>query len=393
MSPALGRQRSRHVRADWILIGLFFALLWLPTADFFSGIDTTSPPGENRLPAAKPQLVQRNFSGLQQYLAGAEIYFNDHFGFRKRLIRWCLQWKARLYHDESGYKVVVGQHGWLFTGELQMIEHYLGMAKFTPAQLESWRTLLEKRRNWLAAHGIKYLFVIPPDKHNIYAEELPAWLQNTAPTNRATKLDQFLAYMRTNSTVKILDLRPALLAAKKTAPTYLQNDTHWNLFGGFVASQQIIATLARQFTDLPPLRLEDFIWTNVPAAGGDMSRILGLQPAEKNFFAFQPGPRLPLLRTNENRAYKSNWGIKPVVTVENPSVPGRKLVMFNDSYGIALQKFLGYSFNCAVFEGDNHEFCQPLILSNTPDVVINEILERHFNTVDPEEMMTKDALP
>jgi hypothetical protein len=227
----------------------------------------------------------------------------------------------------------------------------------------------------------------------VYPEFLPAWLQNAAPTNRETKLDQFLQYMKAHSTVEILDLRPVLIAAKTTAPTYLQNDTHWNLFGGFVGSQEVIRTLQKQFPDLPPLRLEDFNWTNTPAAGGDIARILGQAPPEKNFYTFTAGPALPVLHTNEDRAYKSNWGIKTVLTVDNPAPLRRKLVVFHDSYGAAFQKFLGYSFRRSAMEWDNHEFCPALILSNAPDVVVNEILERYVNTMDPEEMLAKDALP
>src|ERR1035437_7331477 len=155
MSSPIPKTAPRKPWADWLLVAAFAALLWLPTVDFFTGIDVTRPPDENRLPAPKPRFTRWNFSGVQNYMAGVETYFNDHFGFRKRLIRWNLQWKSRLYQDESGHKAVLGQHGWLFTGELQMIEHYLGLAKFSPAQLQSWQKLLEKRRDWLAARGIR----------------------------------------------------------------------------------------------------------------------------------------------------------------------------------------------------------------------------------------------
>ncbi len=379
--------------ADWGLIVFFAALLWLPTVDFFTGVDRTEPPGENRMPAPKPRLAQWNLSGVQAYFAAAETYFNDYFGFRKRLIRWFQQWKMRLYHDLSGYSVVPGQNGWLFRGEDQMVDHYLGLAKFTPAQLKSWQTLLEKRRDWLAARGIKYLFVIPPNKQVVYPEFLPVWLQQATPARRETKLDQFLQYMKAHSTVEILDLRPVLLAAKTYAPTYLQNDMHWNAYGSFVACQEVIKTLTKQFPDLPPLRREDFIWTNPPATGGDLARILGWNVAEKNYFPYQPGPTLPVLRTNENRAFKSNWGSKPLSIVENPGPVRRKVVLFNDSFGGSWLQFLGQSFQRSVFEWESREFYTPLISSNAPDVVINEILEGFFYIRDPQEMLVKDALP
>jgi alginate O-acetyltransferase complex protein AlgJ len=379
---------------DWLLIVVFSTLLALPTLDYFTGVDVTRPPDENRLPTPKPHLARWNLPGMESYLSGAEAYFNDHFGFRKRLIRWCQQWKSRLYRDESGHKVIVGQHGWLFTGELEMIEHYLGMAKFTPQQLHDWQTLLEKRRDWLAARGIKYLFVVAPDKHDIYPEELPAWLQSAARADRETKLDQFLAYMQAHSTVEVLDLRPALRAAKTTAPTYLQLDSHWNFFGGFIAGQQVIQALRQQFPDLPPLRLEDFDWTNVPEATGDLSRLMGKQMAEHNFYVFKTKPGLiaPEVRLATNIV--SAWDAHKQSYISETAAPLTvNAVIFHDSFAIPWRQFFGQSFKRIVFMSEHREFNTKVIEQNHPQVVVNEILERFFNTFDPNEIMAKDGLP
>ena len=96
-------QPKRGAWRDFLLMGIFVTLLWLPTVDFITGIDVTTPPGENRMPAPKPHFERKSMEGVQQLAVETENYFNDHFGFRKRLIRWCLQWKARLYSDQSCY--------------------------------------------------------------------------------------------------------------------------------------------------------------------------------------------------------------------------------------------------------------------------------------------------
>lgn len=389
--------KPASVRSSWtdrLLILVFAVLLGLPTLDYFTGIDVTRPPDENRLPAPKPQLPHWSLGALQSWLAGAEDYFNDHFGFRKRLIRWCQQWKSRLYRDESGHKVLLGRQGWIFSGELGMIDDYLGLARFTPAQLRAWQTLLEKRRDWLAERGIKYLFIVAPDKHDIYPEEIPLWLQNAAPASRETKLDQFLKYMKAHSTVDILDLRPPLLAAKGTASTYLQNDTHWNLFGAFVAGQLVIQTLASQIPGLPPLRLEDFTWTNVPSAGGDLSRMLGKPMIEKNFFDFKPlpGVAMPELRPATNIV--SAWDPHAQSAISESAAPlAVNAVVFHDSFGMAWRRFFGLSFKRVVFQAERREFNTRVIEENHPQVVINEMLERFFDALDPNEIMAREALP
>jgi len=56
-------------------------------------------------------------------------------------------------------------------------------------------------------------------------------------------------------------------------------------------SQELIRVLSRQLPELRPLRLEDFDWTNVPATGGDLARMLGRpDKPEKNSIGFTPKP-------------------------------------------------------------------------------------------------------
>jgi alginate O-acetyltransferase complex protein AlgJ len=393
MNRANDNEPSRRARADWILIAAFLFLLWAPTLDSFFNLDHSRQPGENRLPAPFPKWQEASLVKAQKYVVGLDDYFSDHFGFRKQLIRWFQIWKIGLFHDRSVYKVLIGPNHWLFIGEHQMVEHYLGQARFTPQQLEDWRQVLEKRRDWLAARDVKYLFVLAPDKQDIYPEELPVWLRNAAPAGRETKLDQFLKYMKEHSTVAILDLRPPLLAAKKIAPTYLQNDTHWNLFGGFVACQEVIKALTQQFPDLPPLRLEDFTWTNTPATGGDLARMIGLDAPEKNYISFKPKPHVIVPEVRETTNFVSAWDShKPSFISENPGPLLETAVVFHDSFGVAWKPFLGHSLKRIIFMSENREFNLRVILETRPRIVVNEVLERYFNTQNPQDLLTHDDL-
>jgi alginate O-acetyltransferase complex protein AlgJ len=385
--------KSRARWAEILLIGIYIALLWAPTFDTLLNLDDSRPIGENRLPAPFPKFSQFNFSSAQKFLNGFGDYFNDHFGFRKKLIRWFQNWKISFFRDRSVYKIVIGRDGWLFLSESQMVEHYLGLAKFSPVQLRDWQTLFEKRRDWLAQRGIQYLVVIPPNKEMIYPEKLPAWLTNALSVNRQTKLDQFLDYMKKNSTVRILDLRAPLNAAKKIAPTYLQTDTHWNLFGGFIALQELTKTLSQQISVPPALDLKNFIWTNVPARGGDLAQMLGSETSEKNYFKFTPKPFLPVLNFQTNKDFATPWGPRGLVRIENSAGPKATAIVFRDSFGLAWQPFLGYEFQRVIFLADNRSFDAKLISENPPTIVINEILERYFNTLDPQEMLKTDHLP
>ena len=129
--------------------------------------------------------------------------------------------------------------------------------------LRDWRRLLELRRDWLRERGIKYLFIVPPDKHTIYPEYLPTWME---PSSKPSKLQQLAEYMKTHSDVEFIDLSQTLIDAKKIRVNYLQTDTHWNAFGGFVAYRTLVQGLSRQLPELEPLPLDAYEWKPVAAS-------------------------------------------------------------------------------------------------------------------------------
>jgi hypothetical protein len=79
-------------------------------------------------------------------------------------------------------------------------------------------------------------------------------------------------------------------------------------------------------------------------------------------------------------------------TVENSSLPSRKVVLFNDSFGGFWRPFLGRCFQRSVYVFEGREFSASLISSNAPEVVITEMLEGPFYIRDPKELLDHDAL-
>jgi alginate O-acetyltransferase complex protein AlgJ len=380
--PALSR------RANTVLIGLFMTILWLPTLDTFFHLDWTLARSENRALAAFPK-TPSDWHELRGYVAGLEAYFNDHFGCRKCLVQWYNKVRWSVFRIENTRNVLVGKDGWLFYTQAEMIDHYSGLLQFTPEQLHDWKVLLEKRRDWLVRRGIAYLFVVTPDKHTIYPEELPDWVKKVRPQ---TKLDQFVAYMRTNSTVPVLDQREVLIQARQTCPTYYKTDVHWNFFGGFVAYQQLVQTLAKQRPGLEPLPLTAFTLTNaIPTAGdfargGDMARMLGLTMIESNYYTLTPKIELPQFTFKEPPPERVH---EPRFT-NNPQAKGR-MIIFHDSFALNWIQFLGYQFNQVTYLW-KYDLDPVYVERDKPDIVVNEMNERFFNTENPAKLMAKEAL-
>lgn len=376
-------------RAIWdtLTIVVFLTLLWLPTLDHFFKLDRAPMPVENRRPAPWPQ-----FPGIGQsreFVAGIESYFNDNFGFRKQLVRWNNRWKGQLFHDAPRREVLIGQDGWLFYAGQRMMENWTRNEMWSAKDLEHWRRLLETRRDWLRARGINYIFVVPPDKHTIYPEFLPTWMEKIS---KPSKLQQFVDYMKTHSTVEVLDLSRALLEAKKTRVDYLKTDTHWNAYGSFAAYRAVLQALSRQMPALQPLPLDAYDWKHVPHPAGDCAAKLGNVESYSETetvtpVALKPLPSPKLLYDPVRLPQKGPEETWPCYTL-NEKASG-KAIVFHDSFACSWYSFLGQHFREVVYIW-HFDWDRPLIEREKPAVVIDEMLERFFNTENPLDLLRKD---
>jgi hypothetical protein len=386
---------TRHIRkrADLVLVVAFALALLLPTFGSLCHFQKPKAIDEYRLLAAFPGFGAGAVH-LQVFAKQFETYYNDHFGGREQLIICYLKIKYAWFSSDMGPRVLLGRDGWLYYSAEGMIDNHRGTAKFTLQQLKAWQVLLEKRRDWLAARGIKYLFVIAPNKESIYPDHLPRWLDQPS----ATKLDQFVGYMRLHSTVEILDLRPALWEARKRNPVYYKTDSHWNLMGGFVAYDAIILKVSHQIPELNPVALENFDIQRERGPGGDLARLGGTPTVmDDNIYVFAPKMQLPKLEfhaSDTNVIDYRRLGNLPVPSATITTTNSRHdthAIVFGDSFAPALVPFLGNHFGKVVFF-DKEDFNPEVISQDKPVIVINEMAERRFNGADPFSQLRKGKL-
>jgi hypothetical protein len=74
----------------------------------------------------------------------------------------------------------------------------------------------------------------------------------------------------------------------------------------------------------------------------------------------------------------------------NPQAKGRVLI-FQDSFAMPWVEFLGYHFNQVSYLW-RYDLDPARIESEQPDIVINEMNERYFNTGNPKTLMAKEVL-
>ena len=398
LAPPSEKNESAHRNAlpeairrgkAFLISAVFIVLIWLPTLDWLFGLDHAPIPNEKRLLASFPKYT--GLTQLRDFVSGLNQYYDDHFGFRKKLIRTNNRWTRKLFGGPPNNGPIMGRDGWLFYAGDKMLDRYMGPMRFSQKDLEAWQQLLEKRRDWLAKRGVKYIFTIPPDKHEVYPEYLPEWIVKGP---KPSKVDQFVAHMAANSTVQVLYLRKALVEAKPLGVNYLKTDTHWNARGAFIGYQALLDALSRQIPDLKPLPLESYEQRPKPAPAGDLANMMGEGSApETQQLAFVPRPPLHAIdcRDDPSRLPKQ-WrkSTDPCVS-ENPQAKGGKAIVFRDSFAGAWPPFLGNHFKEVVYIWQYY-WDAAFLEREKPVVVIDEMLERFFNQENPNELMKKDGL-
>jgi len=322
----------------------------------------------------------------EKYFQQFEASYSDNFGFRKPLIFLNAYIKVFLFHTSSSREVLLGKNHWLFFANKPSQTYYRHTSLFDAADLISWRTMLERRRDWLAAQGMHFIFVIAPNKETIYPEWVPSRINQVQD---ASRLDQLVQYMKQNSNVEIVDLRDALRAEKSVRELYLSGDTHWNQYGAFIGYQEIMKRVTAIYPQIKPLKLSDYSIHNIPHQP-DLAGMLGLQ---EQFTA--PMPIFAL--RNGQMALVAEPGISPpgmppssqsfVLTMQDPSLP--TAVVFRDSFSVALAPLLGQHFRRAVFLWQD-DFDASIILKEKPNLVIQELVERQL--MKPPSMLSRDVV-
>lgn len=259
--------------AHVLLALVFIGVLAVPLAGGLIGKDLPLSPAENRALASCPALP-KGVEEIKNFPKLFEGYYSDHFGLREKLVRWYSSALIKLGISPSE-EVILGKDGWLFYAnkEQRVIEGIRNIDPLTKDQLETWKTDLTTKYRWLKRQGIPYLLLIAPSKDSIYPEYLPARLRKNGEPSRC---DQFIAYMRAHTEAPILDLRPALIAAKTQSLVYPRYDTHWNEVGANIVQYEVANYVRNIIPGIHPALLPSTAFTWVEEPGGDLANMIAL---------------------------------------------------------------------------------------------------------------------
>ncbi len=292
-------------------------------------------------------------------------YIADHIGFRQEMITARAVLDAKLFHVSSEDSVILGRDDWLFYRET--LDNVLRINS------------ISERKLYGAAHTLALFYLtIAPNKASLYGEKLvlPGEPLYYGPDD----VDRFSSWLKAEN-INYIDLRSAFQSAFRENHEFLyyHTDSHWNTQGAAFAHDKIL-----EFIKGNQLQESDLFFSSAYHDGekhaGDLYQML--YPAGK----YQE----PDIEFDKkfNFEYISDFHSPEDQLIETQS-PGKagNLLMFRDSFGNSLHKFMADSYGQARFsrampvrvsllDDDNNSDINNNI--NNIDTVLLEVVERNL---------------
>ena len=354
---------------DMFLCTLFMAFLLAP---FVSSTLRREPvavkmAGSDRIAEFPP--LPANALEWASWPRDFEAWHFDHLGLRASMVRAENMLKIIVLGTSPSPRIAIGRDHWIFAAGYD-IDAWRGADPFTQPELLAWHKCLGSRKSELAAHGIRYFFVIAPGKAAIYPEFLPARFQKGGPS----RTDELVAYLAQNSRFRPIDARAALLKEKRNDVgddyLYYPLGFHWNARGAWVGTRAIVTELAALW---PAVSNVDGRIDSQESATGQ-----GDSWAEALFLSdmlTQP-MRQVIFHDAVTRTLKfSAPGQAGMVVVDQEDASLPRAVVLHDSFGDPMPELLGRYFSHAVFVNPP-ELDTRLLEQEKPDLVIQIVSDR-----------------
>jgi alginate O-acetyltransferase complex protein AlgJ len=362
-----------------LLSVLFVGAICLPGArQIILGHDPDMVLVEYRDPTPFPAFSFKHLKFLKQFPQEFEAYYNDNFGFRPALLRFASAIKVHVFGVSAARTVIIGKNRWLF---LKDDYTYKKSTRLTEEDMQHWTQKYEERRAWLADRGIKYIYMLAPNKQSVYPELMP-------PTFNHTEIeppqDQLTAWLAAHSTFRLFPLRDTLVDARRDNKNllYYPEDTHWNSVGAYAGYRAVVLEMQKWYPDLKPLD-PSYFRVETQEKHGDLARMTGVP----NYVGMEP-EMLPVSPAGLKQTSFKLPGIDHPVgtepfTTENPNAPSKlNVLILRDSFGTSFVPFFSEQFAkvTSIWSTQgNKEFEQALakfVEEDKPDVFIEERTER-----------------
>tara|TARA_B100000780_G_C21111573_1_gene449235 strand:- start:730 stop:2481 length:1752 start_codon:yes stop_codon:yes gene_type:complete len=306
-----------------------------------------------------------------------DAWYKDHFPFRNSLPVPINYLKLSTFNiSPIPQKVLKGKENWLFSSEGDVVDSYKGLKFYSDDELKKIKHNLEERRDYLKLKGSSYHLMILPLKASMYPEMLPNVLK---AKSSYSKYEQLISYLKENTTLSIVEVKPKLLEKKEAELLYYETDTHWNQLGGFYGYQQLIKKINSDTEYNITLIDEDQIsYEKYTESSGDLLNMINLT-GYLNRTIYQ----LKLPYRNEKEVppirFDSLRFDGPLMCYENSKLKSAPRILFyRDSFSSYLIKPVSQSFSRTALYWTRTFYKEPIDAEN-PDIFVDEYLERFLD--------------
>lgn len=339
----------------FLFVAAFLVMALIP----FAGLLIFGPAeaAANEILSQPPAATEEDGSFNAAVLNDASDYLADRFFLRQELITLDARLESGLLGESASEDVILGKEGWLYYATT--LDDYRGQNLMTDREIWAAAHTLQLMQEYAAQNGTQMLFVIVPNKNEVYPEYMPAWALRTGEPGNRARLDAAL----TAAGVDHLDLLPVLEAEKPTDQLYQCWDSHWNNLGAALAHDAIVQHLGKTDTAYAPAAFSarrdhaaDLYAMLYPAG---TERDVQLYPNRDWAFEYTR----PIHSPEDQRINTAGSGTG-------------KLLMFRDSFGNTLHTFMAESYAEARFSRAM-PYDMTMLQPDTDDLVL-ELVQRNL---------------
>ncbi len=253
-------------RARRFLAVLIVLILAAPSLGMFVARYQDRSVMERRVLTPVPR-APHGAAGWIAYPAALDAFIRDHFAGREKLIFADLLISARAKLKPAAAantNVLQGAGDWLL-----LRPGLLGATggELDPKAADRYGAFACALSSDMKARGVRFLFAPGPGPAEIYPEALADWV----PRGPVTQSDLVLKAVH-GCGAPVLDLRPAMLAAKGQGGLYQHHDSHWTNIGALVAFNGVAQALGQPWS-IDPAAMD---WRPTKATESDLVRLSGL---------------------------------------------------------------------------------------------------------------------
>ncbi|MCR5695305.1 MAG: hypothetical protein K6G89_10150 [Clostridia bacterium] len=247
--------------------------------------------------------------------------------------------KRPIVFEGSGFK---GLHDWYFYTGNDSLSYFQGENVLSAAEYKQWMDTYTALHNECEKRGITVAFLIAPNKEQVYGEYMPSGV--TIVDDSQKRQPKFVEYLKQQqSPIHYVYPLSQLKTAKIIYETYLQQDTHWNSVGAFVAAMQVYSSVGMKTTGIQNVDV-----TLGTRSGGDLVT-LGVGPkTEYTNYSVNYKPEITV-----NTTYYSNY-----VTDQNEKPNSELRVFTSNAQTEKKAVIIGDSFRNAMGTYFAKDFCE-----------------------------------